>query len=81
VLGLWDSLFCQLFHGAFVEVVSYSRQGAYRCGKAGCRAEQAHERRQPLRAAPTAQSVAPAPQPQVAAQRAERSPAPSLAAD
>jgi hypothetical protein len=31
-----DDLSCQLFHGQWAEVVSYSRQGAWRCTKPGC---------------------------------------------
>jgi hypothetical protein len=43
MLGVWDSLFCQLFHGSFAEVVSYSRQGAWRCKKPNCRAQRIHD--------------------------------------
>ena len=35
----WDAVWCQLFHGRWAETVSYSRQGAYRCTKPGCRAQ------------------------------------------
>jgi hypothetical protein len=34
-----DELTCQLFHGRWAEVVSYSRQGSWRCTRPGCRAQ------------------------------------------
>src|SRR5438270_13895365 len=43
MLIAWDSLFCQMFHSSFAVVVSYSRQGAYRCSKTGCRAQRTHD--------------------------------------
>jgi hypothetical protein len=34
-----NELFCQALHGPWARVVSYSRQGAWRCIKPGCRAQ------------------------------------------
>jgi hypothetical protein len=39
-----DDLACQLFHGHWAEVVSYSRQGAWRCNKPGCPGQARHDR-------------------------------------
>jgi hypothetical protein len=39
MLELFDDLFCQLFHARWAAIVSYSRQGAWRCAKGGCRAQ------------------------------------------
>jgi hypothetical protein len=44
VFKLVDDLRCQLFHGKWARVVSYSRQGAWRCTKPGCAAETRHNR-------------------------------------
>jgi hypothetical protein len=41
---LFDGVRCQLFHGHWAEVVSYSRQGAWRCTKPGCAAQARHDR-------------------------------------
>lgn len=38
----WDELFCALFHGASVTLISFSGQGAWRCQKPGCRAQRRH---------------------------------------
>jgi hypothetical protein len=46
-----DNLICQLFHGQWAELISYSRHGAWRCGKPGC----ASQARQDVRAATAAQ--------------------------
>jgi hypothetical protein len=39
-----DAVWCQLFHGRWAELVSYSRQGAWRCTKPGCRAQERVDR-------------------------------------
>ena len=44
MLKLLEDLTCQLFHGRWAYVVSYSAQGAYRCTKAGCGAQARHDR-------------------------------------
>jgi hypothetical protein len=44
MLKVLDDLTCQLFHGEFAEVVSYSRQGAWHCGKPGCASQATHDR-------------------------------------
>jgi hypothetical protein len=36
---MMDELFCQLLHGRWARVISYSRQGAWQCVKRGCRAQ------------------------------------------
>lgn len=41
MLRWWDLLWCDLFHGRWQELVSYSRQGRWRCTKPGCRAARA----------------------------------------
>ena len=35
----YATVVCELRHGQWAETVSYSRQGAWRCTKPGCRAE------------------------------------------
>jgi len=45
MLRAWDVLFCQMFHASYADVVSYSRQGAWRCTKPGCRAQRMHDAR------------------------------------
>lgn len=44
MLKVVDDLTCQLFHGSWAEVVSYSRQGAWRCNKPGCASQARHDR-------------------------------------
>ena len=44
MLAFIDDLVCQLFHGKWAEVVSYSRQGAWKCTKPGCEAQARHDR-------------------------------------
>jgi hypothetical protein len=62
-----DDLSCQLFHGQWAEVVSYSRQGAWRCTKPGCASQARHDRRVArARQHLTARSVARVPQPRPA---------------
>jgi hypothetical protein len=39
-----EDLTCELLHGEWAEVVSYSSQGAWRCGKPGCAAQVRHDR-------------------------------------
>src|SRR5690348_17358216 len=41
---MWDELVCELFHSGWAKVVSYSRQGAWRCTRPGCRAQQRADR-------------------------------------
>ena len=70
MLKVVDDLACQLFHGRWAEVASYSRQGAWRCTKPGCASQARHDRvvgrqRQPQHAFAPIQ-VAPTPR---AAQR------------
>lgn len=43
MLNLVEDLSCQLFHSRWAEVVSYSRQGAWRCAKPGCAAQARHD--------------------------------------
>jgi hypothetical protein len=43
MLTIAGELVCQLFHGRWVELVSYSRQGAWRCTKPDCAAQASHE--------------------------------------
>ena len=44
MLAFIDDLVCQLFHGKWAEVVSYSRQGAWKCTKPGCASQARHDR-------------------------------------
>jgi hypothetical protein len=44
MLEFIDDLICQLFHGKWAEVVSYSRQGAWKCTKPGCASQARHDR-------------------------------------
>ena len=44
MLKVVDDLACQLFHGPWAEVVSYSRQGAWRCNKPGCSSQARQDR-------------------------------------
>jgi len=54
---MYDELICQLFHGRWAEVVSYSRQGRWACAKPGCRAQMRHRQpRLPGRFGPLVQS-------------------------
>jgi hypothetical protein len=39
MLRFWDELVCQLFHGRWTRMVSYSRLGSWRCDKEHCRAQ------------------------------------------
>ena len=68
MLKVVDDLACQLFHGPWAEVVSYSRQGAWRCNKPGCASQARHDRvvggqreqrhaLAPIQVAPTAHPV------------------------
>jgi hypothetical protein len=38
-----DELFCQLLHGRWARVISYSGQGAWQCDKDGCAAQARHD--------------------------------------
>ena len=44
MLEFIDDLVCQLFHGKWAEVVSYSRHGAWKCTKPGCASQARHDR-------------------------------------
>ena len=44
MLKVVDDLACQLLHGRWAEVVSYSRHGAWRCNKPGCASQARHDR-------------------------------------
>jgi hypothetical protein len=44
MLQLWDELFCQLFHGRWARVVSYSRLGPWACTKTTCHAAERYRR-------------------------------------
>jgi hypothetical protein len=37
-----DEVFCQLLHGRWARVISYSRQGAWECVKPDCAAQARH---------------------------------------
>jgi hypothetical protein len=43
VLNSVNELICQLFHGQWSELVSYSHQGAWRCTKSDCAAQVRHD--------------------------------------
>jgi hypothetical protein len=43
MLKIVDEAVCQLFHEKWTELVSYSRQGAWRCNKPGCPAQERHD--------------------------------------
>jgi hypothetical protein len=61
MLAIVDDLICQLFHGRWAEVVSYSRRGAWACTKPGCRSQANHARRTNTHAPACTVSHAPAP--------------------
>jgi hypothetical protein len=44
MLNIVDDLVCQLFHGKWAEIVSYSRQGRWKCTKPGCAAQARDDR-------------------------------------
>ena len=44
MLNALDRLVCEFSHARWLELVSYSRQGAWRCTKPVCRAQAQHDR-------------------------------------
>jgi hypothetical protein len=44
MLKVLDDAVCQLLHGRWAEAASFSRQGAWRCSKSGCKAQARHDR-------------------------------------
>jgi len=52
MVELWDEVICELFHGAWIEMVSYSHTGWWRCTKPGCRAQRRTDARRQQHGAP-----------------------------
>jgi hypothetical protein len=47
IISFYYNLICQLFHRQNVELISYSRQGAWQCTRRGCRAQASHSAASP----------------------------------
>jgi hypothetical protein len=47
IIRLYYNLVCQLFHRQNVELISYSRKGAWQCTRRGCRAQASHSAASP----------------------------------
>jgi len=57
MLAIFDEVVCQLRHGRWSQIVSYSRQGAWGCAKRGCPAQARHDSAQRLHPSPQAQTI------------------------